>query len=243
MIVQPIIIENVSKTYNKRSKYPTKALADVSFKLNSGEVTGLIGPNGAGKTTLLRILLGFEKPDTGKVILNDKHNLEIEARTGLGYQSDLQFRSKAITVSMYLEMQSKLAGFDKNKDEITYLMESFHLTGNATKNLAALSRGMRQKVELISAFIGNPSIVFLDEPTAALDPPSVFELRDFINKKRLEKITILFSSHHLTEVEKICDRVLFINNGVLSGDVDLKTQETGFLEEAFRKYETERKFI
>jgi ABC-2 type transport system ATP-binding protein len=243
MITQPIILENVSKTYNKRSKYPTKALSGVSFKLNSGEVTGLIGPNGAGKTTLLRILLGFENPDSGEVILNDKHNLEIEARKSLGYQSDLQFRSKAITVSMYLEMQSKLAGFDKNQDEITYLMESFHLIGNATKNLAALSRGMRQKVELISSFIGNPSIVILDEPTASLDPPSVFELRDFINKKRLEKITILFSSHHLTEVEKICDKVLFINGGILSDNVDLKNQEAGYLEEAFRKYETERTFL
>jgi ABC-2 type transport system ATP-binding protein len=113
-------------------------------------------------------------------------------------------------------------------------LESFHITGAVRRKLSDLSKGMRQKIELVAAFLGDPKLVILDEPTAGLDPPSVFELRDFIELKKKEGVNILFSSHNLTEVEKSCDRVLAINNGSLTGDFLMKDAEPGFLESVFK---------
>ncbi len=239
----PLIIENLFKTFNKRGKFPTKALNDVSFKLNPSEVTGMIGPNGAGKTTMMRIVLGFETYDSGNVLCFGESPVSINAKKEIGFQSDSQFRSKTVKVKEYLQIQSKLAGYCKNDEQIDNYLEIFHLANAAGKSLVSLSRGMRQKIELIQAFLGNPRMVILDEPTAGLDPPSVFELRDFINHQKQNGITVLFSSHHLSEVEKVCDRVLFIQEGKLEGDYHLKDLETGFLEEAFKKYEQERRFV
>lgn len=233
---KPLSINNVSKTFNKRSKYPTKALNDVSFDLNENEVTGLIGPNGAGKTTLIRIMMGFENSDKGSATIFGYKPETVEAKKQIGFQSDNQFKTNQMRVKQYLEFNSKLLGIANNKEQITYLLETFHMTNAANKRLDALSKGMRQKIELINAFIGEPKLVILDEPTAGLDPPSVFELRDFIQAQKRNGVTLLFSSHNLTEVEKISDRVLFINEGVLSGDYKLNETDPGFLEEAFRQY-------
>ena len=104
-----------------------------------------------------------------------------------------------------------------------------------------MSKGMRQKVELILAFLGRPKIVFLDEPTASLDPPSVFELREFLAQQKAKGVTIFFSSHNLTEVENICSRVLFINDGRLVADYPMEGRAQGFLEEAFRRHLVERR--
>ncbi|TAL70431.1 MAG: ABC transporter ATP-binding protein [Bacteroidetes bacterium] len=235
-----ISINNVSKTYKPKSKYPTHALKDLTIDINKDEITGLIGPNGAGKTTLLKIILGFLKSDKGDVNIFGEKPDDLSVRKKLGYQPDMQYISKSVNVGTFLKINAHLAGVKDSDSEIRYLLESFHLTSSYKKMLQSLSRGMRQKVEIIQAFLGTPELLVFDEPTAFLDPPSVFELRDFIEAKKRDGITILFSSHNLTEVEKICDRVLFINEGVLVGDYDMKTMETGFLEEAFRKFKDER---
>jgi ABC-2 type transport system ATP-binding protein len=242
MSQKPIEVNKVSKTFNKGSKNTTKALDDVSFSLKQGEVTGLIGPNGAGKTTLMRIILGFESSDTGDVKLFGKSPFELEAREKIGFQSDSQFRTKRLSVMQFLMLNAGLSLKGSTKDEIVFLLETFHMTQAADKKLSDLSKGMRQKIDLINAFLNTPELVMLDEPTAALDPPSVFELRDFINKQKEKNVTVLFNSHHLTEVEKVCDRVLFINEGKLQGDYRLSEVGDGFLEEAFRRYEQERRF-
>ncbi len=236
-------INNLSKTYSAGKKGETKALADVSFSLNSSEITGLIGPNGAGKTTLIRILMGFEKADSGNVEFLGTSTLDLSVRNKIGYQSDLQFRSKTFTLKNYLKFHSEICGLDDSESRIADLLSSFSMSDTADKKLSALSKGMRQKVELIVAFLNNPQLVVLDEPTAALDPPSVFELRDFISKYRENGSTVLFSSHHLTEVEKVCDRVIFIDSGKIISDIKLAEVEHGFIEEAFRKYESERRFL
>jgi ABC-2 type transport system ATP-binding protein len=235
--------ENVSKTYNSKSKLPTVALDSVSFELNKDEITGLIGPNGAGKTTLLRILLGFEQADNGTVSIHGHDTLDLSIRNKIGYQSDLQFRSSTLTVYEYLSIHCKLYNIDNMHERISDLLNEFKMTGSANKKLDALSKGMRQKIELIMAFLNQPELVVLDEPTAALDPPSVFELRDYITRYKTTGATILFSSHHLTEIEKICNRVLFIDSGKIAADVKIDENSAGFLEEAFRRYEQERKFI
>lgn len=235
-----IKIENISKKFNKRSKFPIKAVDSVSCTIHPNKVTGLIGANGAGKTTLIRIILGFEKQDSGTVSINGQDNLLIETRKILGYQSDLPYLSKSVKVSEFLEMNSKLLGFKNNDKQIEDLLTSFKLLESSSKKLSELSKGMRQKLEIINAFLGEPKIVILDEPTAALDPVATLELREFINKQRNKDITILFSSHHLSEVEHICDNVLLIDSGKIHREFDMNNIEKGALENEFRKFISEQ---
>lgn len=236
-------IENLSKTYNKGSKSETKALRNISLTLYSGEITGLIGPNGAGKTTLIKIIMGFEPADSGLVNISSFEPNDLDAKNILSYQADAHFVSKNFTVWSYLKMHSLLYDIDKYEERLNFLLEKFSLSDAKHKKINGLSKGMRQKLELIVSFLNNSKFVLLDEPTSALDPPSVFELRDFIGNYRSEGKTVLFSSHHLTEVEKVCDRVIFIDKGEIVSDVYLSSVETGFLEDAFLKYERERRFL
>ncbi len=236
-------VNNINMTFNKRSKLPTRALKNFSMSINPGEVVGLIGPNGAGKTTLIRLIMGFEKPDSGSISVFGVENSSFQYKKYVGFQSDNQYRTKAIKTFDFIEFHSKLAGFPNNQEQIRELLEYFKLSNAFDKTLVSLSKGMRQKLELITAFLGKPKLVILDEPTAALDPPSVFELRDFIAGQKSRGVTILFSSHHLTEVEKVSDRIVFIDSGELKGDVNTHEVGPGFIEEAFRRYESERRFI
>ncbi len=235
-----IEIENITKTFKKYSKYPIKALNNASCTIGHNKVYGLIGANGAGKTTLIRIILGFEQQDSGTISINHKSNLLIDTKKLIGYQSDLPYISKSVKLIDYLKMNSALAGYNNNDSQIDEYLVKFKLTGSYTKSLAELSKGMRQKAEIVSAFIGQPQIVILDEPTAALDPIATLELREFINSKRNTGITILFSSHHLSEVEHICDNVLLIDSGQIHKEFEMANIEKGALEEEFRKFITEQ---
>lgn len=229
-----VSIEGITKIFNPRSKFPVHALKGISFDFQEGNIIGLIGPNGAGKTTILRILLGFLNPTKGVVKVFGKSPDDLSVRKQIGYQADNHFVAKTISLAAYLTLHSELAGLGKNHDQINKLLDFFKLTGSARKPLSSLSKGMRQKAELVQAFLGEPKFIFLDEPTAALDPPSVFDLRDYLIQKKSEGVSILFSSHNLSEVEKICDRTLFINNGELQGDFTQNQIDEGFLEKAFR---------
>lgn len=232
----PVIsVQQLSKTYRQLFKPPVEALHQVSFTINEGEVVGLIGPNGAGKSTLMRILLGFLPADSGTVLLFGHHPESLQTRKLIGYQADTQFRAKNVTVKSFLHLHADVMGLHNGKEQIEHLLHVFELSDTYKRPLSSLSKGMRQKLELVLAFLGSPKLVFLDEPTAALDPPSVFALRDFLAEKKKTGITVLFSSHHLTEVESVCDRVIFINNGQLVDDVPLHNVEPGYLEQLFRK--------
>jgi ABC-2 type transport system ATP-binding protein len=234
--------ENISKTYNPRSKNAVFALKNVGFKVGQGEIVGLIGPNGAGKSTLLRILLGFlNADDGGAVTILGNHPEALATRRQIGYQADSHFRSNTVTTRAFLELHALLAGNPSPKEEVDGILNHFNLTNAASRKLSALSKGMRQKIELAVAFVGSPKVVFLDEPTASLDPPSVFELREFLTAQKSKGTTVFFSSHNLTEVENVCDRVLFILDGNLVAEHTLAGTPAGFLEESFRKHLVERK--
>ncbi len=226
---------NLSKTYREHHRPPVDALHNVSFTVNEGEIVGLIGPNGAGKSTLMRILLGFLPSDTGDVKLFGEHPESLRARSLIGYQADTQFRAKNVTVQSFLRLHADLIGIKNADEHIQHLLQTFDLFDAHTRTLSALSKGMRQKLELVLAFLGSLKLVFLDEPTAALDPPSVFVLRDYLAEQKKSGITVLFSSHHLTEVESICTRILFINNGTVVDDSPMKDIGPGHLEMLFRK--------
>jgi ABC-2 type transport system ATP-binding protein len=238
--IPAISAQNISKTFKANSASPVHALRNVSFSVNKGEIVGLIGPNGAGKSTLLRILLGFMNADDGIVSLFGHHPESLAARKMIGYQGDSQFRTNTLQVQTFLELHAALVGLNGGTDHIGDLLKQFNLHAAAHFSLSALSKGMRQKLELVLAFLGNPQIVFLDEPTASMDPPSVFELRDFLEYRKDSGTTVFFSSHNLSEVENVCDRVLFINQGVILADYDMKKRKRGFLEKAFRKHLVER---
>lgn len=231
----------VSKTYRSR-RSNVKALTDVTFSVQPGEVAGLIGPNGAGKSTLLRILLGFLPPDPGSSTEIFGHLPDaLETRAWTGYQADSQFRAPTVTVRDFLLFHAALLSVPDAAAQVDAHLAAFTLSGSAGRSLSSMSKGMRQKVELILAFLGAPKIVFLDEPTASLDPPSVFELREFLAVQKAKGVTVFFSSHNLTEVENVCSRVLFINDGRLLGDYDMRSATPGFLESAFRRHLIEKR--
>ena len=234
-----VAIRGVSKTFNPRSRVPVHALRDVSFSVNMGEIVGLIGPNGAGKTTLLRILLGYLRADNGEISLLGEHPESLAVRQHIGYQADSQFRSNRLTVAQFLGFHQELLRLPDSR-QIDELLRQFSLTEVRHRKLSALSKGMRQKVELALAFLGKPQVVFLDEPTASLDPPSIFELREFLAKRKKMKTGVFFSSHNLTEVEQVCDRVLFIGNGSILAEYAMRDRKRGFLERAFRKHLVEK---
>jgi ABC-2 type transport system ATP-binding protein len=234
--------ENISKTYSPRSKNPVHALKGVSFQVRQGEIVGLIGPNGAGKSTLLRILLGFLSADAGgSVSVLAAHPESLVTRKDIGYQADSQFRSNTVSTQAFLELHAMLAGNAQPAEEVSGLLKHFNLSNAAGRKLSALSKGMRQKIELAVAFVGSPKVVFLDEPTASMDPPSVFELREHLTQQKSKGTTVFFSSHNLTEVEHVCDRVLFIYDGCLVAEHSLEGTPHGFLEESFRKHLVERR--
>ena len=240
--IPAIQAENISKTFSPRSKTPVHALNSVSFQVGQGEIVGLIGPNGAGKSTLLRILLGFLDADLGGTAsVLGNHPESMLTRRHIGYQADSQFRSVTLSAQSFLELHAVLVGSPHPSEEVAELLTHFSLTNAAGRKLSALSKGMRQKIELAVAFIGSPKVVFLDEPTASLDPPSVFELREYLTQQKTKGTTVFFSSHNLTEVENVCDRVLFILEGNLVAEHSLANTPSGFLEEAFRKHLVERK--
>lgn len=226
---------NISKTFNRKGKYPVKALDKVSIYIPENKIVGLIGANGAGKTTLIRIILGFEKQDDGEISIFEKSNLDVEIRKSIGYQSDLPFVARTMSVIDYLNMNSKLLGIADNSKQIISLLENFKLIASSSKKLSELSRGMRQKLEIINAFLGNPKLIILDEPTSALDPIATLELRDFLSHYTDKEATILFSSHHLSEVESICNSVIIIDNGIVRREIEMEGIQKGLLENEFKK--------
>lgn len=236
-----ITASGVSKTY-KSFRSSVKALTDVSFTVEPGEVVGLIGPNGAGKSTLLRILLGFLPADNGaSVAIFGQLPDDLSVRSWTGYQADALYRSATLSVRRFLDLHASLLGSATPAGQVEEYLKAFSMSGSARRSLSSMSKGMRQKIELILAFLGSPRLVFLDEPTASLDPPSVFELREFLAIQKAKGVTVFFSSHNLTEVENVCTRVLFINDGQLVAEYPMDGRPAGFLEEAFRKHLIERR--
>ncbi|MBI4429968.1 MAG: ABC transporter ATP-binding protein [Ignavibacteriales bacterium] len=234
--IPAIAVQSITKTFRAKSSSPVRALDAVTFTVDKGEIVGLIGPNGAGKSTLLRILLGFMDPDSGNALLFNQHPESLMARKWIGYQGDSQFRSPTLNILTFLDLHATLQGLNGTAEHIENLLRQFNLHSASSFSLSALSKGMRQKLELVLAFLGSPKIVFLDEPTASLDPPSVFELRDFLEARKDSGTTVFFSSHNLTEVENVCDRVLFIKEGIIVAQYEMKKAKRGFLEKVFRKH-------
>lgn len=209
-----IIVDNVSKLYGTQ-----RALNNVSFAINQGEIVGLLGPNGAGKSTMMKIITCLIPPTTGNVTVYGNSIFEntLEIRRNIGYLSE----QNPLYPDMYIrEFLHFIAGVHKIKDIRSRVDEIIGITGlapEANKKIGQLSKGYRQRVGLAQALIHDPKILILDEPTTGLDPNQLTEIRSLIREVGKTKIVIL-STHIMQEVEAVCSRAIIINHGQIVAD-------------------------
>lgn len=210
-----IEVKNLSKHYGDK-----KAVDNISFKADDGEILGFLGPNGAGKSTTMNILTGYISATSGKALINGIDILEnpIKAKRELGYLPELPPLYMDMTVKEYLNFvydlkKCKLPRNSHLKD-ICGLVKIDHVYKRVIKNL---SKGYKQRVGLAQALIGNPKVLILDEPTVGLDPKQIIEIRTLI-KKLGKNRTVILSSHILSEVQAVCDKIVVINEGKVVAD-------------------------
>ncbi|MGH9399853.1 MAG: ABC transporter ATP-binding protein [Thermoanaerobaculia bacterium] len=219
-----IVVEGVTKTYG-RLRRATRALDQVTLTVQQGETLGLIGPNGAGKTTLLSCLLGFLRPESGRMTIGGLAVDDLSVRARTGYMPERLGFDRDLTGAAFLAHHWRLAGGDTSRTqaEISAAVERVGLDRSVlTKRLKTYSRGMLQRIGVAQATLGAPDLLFLDEPASGTDPLGVAIVRERILDARKRGATIVLNSHQLTEVEKVCDRVVFIDHGRLSHSETLR---------------------
>jgi ABC-2 type transport system ATP-binding protein len=212
-----IVVEGVSKTYGRFGR-ATRALDCVSLTVQRGETLGLIGPNGAGKTTLLSCLLGFLRPDAGRLAVDGKAVDDLSVRARTGYMPERLGFDRDLTGAAFLAHHWRLAGGDPSRtdEEARAAVGRVGLDPSVlNKRLKTYSRGMLQRIGVAQATLGEPDLLFLDEPASGTDPMGVAIVRDLILEAKRRGATIVLNSHQLAEVERVCDRVVFIDHGRL----------------------------
>lgn len=211
-----IVVENLTKQYG-----PQKAVDDISFEVNTGEILGFLGPNGAGKTTTMKIITCFMAPTQGDVRVNEDsiHDNQEAIKKRIGYLPENNPLYLDMPVLEYLDFVARLQGVESG-DIPKRMAEMVHVCGlnsEKHKKIGELSKGYRQRVGLAQAMIHDPEILILDEPTTGLDPNQIIEIRKLIRHIGREK-TVILSTHILPEVEATCDRILIINKGKIVAD-------------------------
>jgi Cu-processing system ATP-binding protein len=205
-----IIASNVSKKFSK-----LKALDDVSVSCNKGECIALIGPNGSGKTTLIKSVLGMVIPDSGFITFNSKNILhDWTYRTHIGYMPQIGRYPDNMTIGQVLDMMKDIR-HKKNAATDDELVETFGLGSMFNKRMRTLSGGTRQKVSAALAFLFNPDVLILDEPTAGLDPLASELLKQKIIKEKQQGKLILITSHVLSELDDLITQVIYMQDGQL----------------------------
>lgn len=211
--------EPVVEVHNLTKHFGTfEAVKGVSFAIPKGSIVGFLGPNGAGKTTTIQMLLGLLIPTTGTITYFGK-NLEShrqEIMEKVNFSSTYVSMPWRLSVKESLTYTSYLYEIKNRKKRVEEIMEAFRLTELQKKEVAQLSEGQRTRLMLAKGFINRPEVLLLDEPTASMDPETAMYIRNFILEYRQKHdISILFTSHNMSEVEDICDDVIFINQGTI----------------------------
>ena len=233
-IVAMSVIEfaGVRKDYGSRTALETMDLA-----LPKGAALGLLGPNGAGKTTALRLILGLAHPSAGRVTVQGWDPLDPEARQGLGYLPERLGLPTHMVVERYLGLHALLAGVpdDAAAAEVDRVIELTGLSARRSDRIGVLSKGLAQRVGFAQALIGDPKLLLLDEPSSGLDPIGMRQARDWISSAQQRGCTVLISSHLLSEVERLCDRLVVLKEGrvVGQGSIQEVVREGEELEDAF----------
>lgn len=217
-----IIVKNVTKIFGLQ-----KALDDVSFEVNKGEVVGFLGPNGAGKSTMMKIITCFLPPTKGEVSVCklDIWNDSMKLRSKIGYLSEANPLYYEMYVREFLNFIASIHQIKNRKEIVDRVIELTSLTLEQKKKIGQLSRGYKQRVGLAQALIHNPEVLILDEPTTGLDPNQLIEIRQLIKDCGKDK-TVLLSTHIMQEVESVCDRVVIINHGKIVADCPMNQMQS-----------------
>ncbi len=220
-----IVFDSVFKFFAEK-----KAIDNLSFKAKEGEIIGFLGPNGAGKTTTMRLILGYLKASRGKILVDNLDPIEnhLEVTKKIGYLPENNPLYQEMKVKEYLHFIAEI------KEDINWEKTAFNvgLDEVMRQKIEELSRGFKQRVGLAAALIGNPKILILDEPTSGLDPIEQEKIRGFIKKLAKEK-TIIFSTHILSEVEDVANRLIIIHQGKIVYD-GKKPKGKGAVEKLFK---------
>jgi ABC-2 type transport system ATP-binding protein len=216
-----ITTKNIAKYFGS-----FQALRDVSFKINKGEIVGFLGQNGAGKTTLMRILTSYLPATSGTVIIGGKDvaRNSLAVRRKIGYLPETPPLYSNMKVIDYLKFAAELkeVPFRQQQNQIDKVLEECNIADVRDKTVGILSKGYRQRVGIAQAIINEPDLLILDEPTSGLDPIQILQVRDLIKALRNER-TVLISTHILSEIEQIAQRVLIIKSGQIIVDESLET--------------------
>ena len=206
-----IEVKNVTKKYGS-----TIAVDNISFDVKDGEVVGFLGPNGAGKSTTMNMITGFIEPTNGQIIINgnDISKKPRKAKREIGYMPENITLYYELTAKEFITYMAELKMVKRNerKQEVEKVINEMGLDEVQNKLIRNLSRGYKQRVSMAGALVGNPDVIILDEPTVGLDPKQITDIRNLI-KELGKKHTVILSSHILSEVSQICERVIIINKG------------------------------
>ena len=210
-----IEVRNLTKHYGDK-----KAVNDISFTVEDGEILGFLGPNGAGKSTTMNMLTGYISSTSGQALINGVDILEdpIAAKKNIGYLPELPPLYVDMTVKAYLNFVYDLKHCKlPRKAPLQDVCSLCKITDVQDRIIKHLSKGYRQRVGVAQALVGNPPVLILDEPTVGLDPKQILEIRTLI-KKLGKNHTVILSSHILSEIQAVCDRIIIINKGVIAAD-------------------------
>lgn len=230
-----ITVKNLTKVYGEQ-----KAVDNISFSVNKGEIVGFLGPNGAGKSTTMKMITGYLQPDAGDILVSniDVTKEPLAAKKKVGYLPESNALYYDMYVKEYLQFVADVHKIANRKSAINNVIEQVGLTKEKGKKIGQLSKGYKQRVGLAAAILHNPEVLILDEPTSGLDPNQIVEIRNVIKEQGRDKL-VLFSSHILQEVEAICDRVIIINRGRIVADDKLanlqKTSSNNIVRVTFKE--------
>nr|WP_319392813.1 ABC transporter ATP-binding protein [uncultured Desulfobacter sp.] len=233
-----IELKNVSKSYTSGFLLKKKlAVSNISFEINKGEIFGIIGVNGAGKSTIIKMIQGFIRPDSGSILINNTYPSDPVARTKMGYLPENAYFYTNLTALELLKFSASASGVSKqiSRKRIKFLLETVDLYPFRRHRLKTFSKGMTQRAGLCFALVHDPEVIVLDEPMSGLDPLGRKMVIDLILDLRKQGKTILFCSHILNDVERICDRIAIMDKGSLEQiytkeDIGSKSMEKIFLE-------------
>lgn len=206
-------VQNLEKTYPRERE---AALRDVSFEIHEGEIFGLLGPNGAGKSTAINIIAGLLSSDAGQILLNGKDFSECRDTGEIRMNISTAYSSLPypLTVQQNLTIFSYLYGIENKEEKIHEVLTLFGIEHLRHKKVGKLSAGQTARVNLCKAFLNDPKLLLLDEPTASLDPELAVMIRKRLKELQKERgLTILWTSHNMPEVEEVCDRIAFLLHG------------------------------
>lgn len=236
-----LIIENLCKTFHDSQRGEIKAVNNLSFETNTGEIFGLLGPNGAGKTTTLRMVSTLMKPTSGRVLVNgyDTQKEPDMVRKSIGYMSTTTALYPRLTARETITYFAKLNNYpqDKVAERVEEIISYLEIGEFADTQVEKMSTGMKQITSIARTIVHNPPILILDEPSLGLDVMVAIKMNNYIKDLRDKGKTIVFSSHNMGEVEKMCDRIGIINKGRLLtiGTLDELRERSGkfYLEDIF----------